>query len=487
MSLFRVTTWIISVVVVSIIVTRLIVLNLGGSHDPDCIDELSQLAHIAERPSLLHDLSASLSRFQKCFIQDDKERAVVETLSRLMERAIQHVERDQASRVAQMEQLKKYLLQAQQEYRKCLASKSSVVQDSPQDWVLSSSSSRRVRRAHALSTLPHELFRLVPSQDEPLDVVFLWVNGSDPAWRFARNAMLPLSEVYSDHVNSVRSDHETLLYSLRSLLRYGSALRIRTIHIVTSHRQRPSWMCPSTLDWNPNVVFLDDSDILPASASTFNNAAIWSRLDAIPNLAPHFLLWQDDMLLTRHIDRSFFWTQSNGKWGPRVFFRQPSTTSLHVPHILSSDDDASKVEDHLLDASIGVSSSPSSHRHRRSPLAHFPLPIWTPLWRHMLQNVVGQSLVEQTSRSLFSSSSDVRIPLVYAHWLLEHELLGETGSGEQDVASVDVREEALVKRSALGDVVRTKTLVCLVDSGQSVSHMKSILEEFWPFKLPCEK
>jgi hypothetical protein len=135
--------------------------------------------------------------------------------------------------------------------------------------------------------------------DFPIDVVYLWVDGSDPDWRARRDRRL--SEVTGQPVRAEATsaerfrDHGELRYSMRSVRRF--APWVRHLYLVTD-RQRPRW-----LGDHPDLTIVDHRDIFddPACLPTFNSHAISARLHHIDGLSEHYLVFNDDVLLTRPI------------------------------------------------------------------------------------------------------------------------------------------------------------------------------------------
>lgn len=134
-----------------------------------------------------------------------------------------------------------------------------------------------------------------PAPQMPIDVVYTWVDGADPAWRARRDAALgetvargvahPSATDESRFTNS-----DELRYSLRSLHRY--AHWVRRIHIVTDG-QVPSWLRND----DARIRIVDHSEIL--DGSRFNSHAIESALHRIPGLAEHYLYLNDDVMFGR--------------------------------------------------------------------------------------------------------------------------------------------------------------------------------------------
>lgn len=133
----------------------------------------------------------------------------------------------------------------------------------------------------------------------PIDLVYMWVDGSDPKWRERRNLHLGVA-ADSTPVEARWIDNEELRYSLRSVESY--APWINHIYIVTDG-QCPSWLNTS----HPKISVVDHRDILPHDAlPVFNSHAIESCIYRIPNLSEHFILGNDDTLFNAPVTPETF-------------------------------------------------------------------------------------------------------------------------------------------------------------------------------------
>jgi Stealth protein CR2, conserved region 2/Stealth protein CR3, conserved region 3/Stealth protein CR4, conserved region 4/Stealth protein CR1, conserved region 1 len=142
----------------------------------------------------------------------------------------------------------------------------------------------------------------------PVDAVYTWVDGNDPAWQARKARALGdnswLAEVNRQAANSSRfASRDELRYSLRSL--HCFAPWIRRVFIVTDD-QVPAW-----LDVDHERVTLvshrevfGDTGRLP----TFNSQAIESRLHRIDGLSEHFLYLNDDVFFGRPVTPDLFFT-----------------------------------------------------------------------------------------------------------------------------------------------------------------------------------
>lgn len=138
---------------------------------------------------------------------------------------------------------------------------------------------------------------------EEIDLVYLWVDGSDPVWQKKRDTFIgKTAEDSAENCEGRYADNDELRYSLRSVERY--APWIRRIFIVTD-AQTPSWLDTS----NPRIRVVDHTEILPREAlPTFNSVVIEHRLHLIPGLSEYFLYANDDMFFNREVSPGDFFT-----------------------------------------------------------------------------------------------------------------------------------------------------------------------------------
>ncbi|XP_020291371.1 N-acetylglucosamine-1-phosphotransferase subunits alpha/beta isoform X2 [Pseudomyrmex gracilis] len=143
-------------------------------------------------------------------------------------------------------------------------------------------------------------------QHVPIDVVYTWVNGSDPV--FLESLQKHVSIMDLGVTASRFSDKDELRYSLRSLEMY--APWVRHVYIVTNG-QIPSWL---DMD-NPRVTLVTHEDIFlnKSDLPTFSSPAIESHIHRIPGISDKFLYFNDDVMLGAEIWPEDFLTQANGQ------------------------------------------------------------------------------------------------------------------------------------------------------------------------------
>ena len=139
-----------------------------------------------------------------------------------------------------------------------------------------------------------------PTSD--IDIVYLWVDGSDPAWQAKRNALVGGETMTAANCKGRYANNDELRYSLRSVAEY--APWIRRIFIVTDG-QKPAWLDTS----HPKIRLVDHSEILPEeSRPCFNSTIIEHFLWRIPGLSEKFLLANDDTLFNAPVSPSDFYS-----------------------------------------------------------------------------------------------------------------------------------------------------------------------------------
>lgn len=145
------------------------------------------------------------------------------------------------------------------------------------------------------------------TEKEGIDLVYLWVDGSDPTLRQRRNEAMGITENLADaNCEGRYADNDELRYSLRSAEQY--APWIRKIFIVTD-RQTPRWLDTS----NDKIRIIDHTEIMPPEIlPTFNSVTIEHALHRIPGLSEFFLYANDDMFFNRPVSPGDFFT-SEGK------------------------------------------------------------------------------------------------------------------------------------------------------------------------------
>lgn len=208
--------------------------------------------------------------------------------------------------------------------------------------------------------------RAVERTDVTVDVVFTWVDDSDPAWRAAYNQAKESTvapDVVDSAIDARFADHDELRYALRSVYFYcGFA---RNIYLVTAG-QRPHWLRD-----HPRVTIIDHREILPHSAlPTFNSHAIESAIHKIDGLSEHFIYFNDDFFVARPLSRAMFFEPGGN---PRVFLsdaRVPSPSATVTRGIDHAASVGRRLADRMFDRVPAFKPAHAPYSLRRSMLAN---------------------------------------------------------------------------------------------------------------------
>ena len=169
-----------------------------------------------------------------------------------------------------------------------------------------------------------------------IDIVYLWVDGSDPLWHAKKTAFEKGVSCAADEAldESRFVNNDELKYSLRSIERY--APWIHHIYIVTDG-QVPAWIDPA----NPRISIIDHTEILPREAlPTFSSPAIEWCVDNIPGLSEHFLLANDDTFIGREVSPDFFF---NAKGTPIIRLKKWTSSKRNMSLYLKTVERAQKL------------------------------------------------------------------------------------------------------------------------------------------------
>lgn len=146
-----------------------------------------------------------------------------------------------------------------------------------------------------------------------IDFVILWVDGNDPAWQAEKRKYQSDQTTENNSVNRYR-DWNLLPYWFRAVEQFAPF--VRKIHFVT-------WgHVPAFLNLDaPKLHIVSHDEFIPEKyLPTFSSHTIEMNIHRIPDLAEHFVYFNDDMFLLRPFQ-------------PENFFREglPCTYGGEVP------------------------------------------------------------------------------------------------------------------------------------------------------------
>ncbi len=148
----------------------------------------------------------------------------------------------------------------------------------------------------------------IDDKNDPIDVVYTWVDSKDPSW--IEKKKKALGEITShgsiDNSNkrwiNTKESHEEISLSIESVRKYLPW--IRNIFVVT---QRPQKLPQNIID-KFNVIHIHHDQIVKSQhhLPVFSSHAIETNIHRIDGLANKFIYFNDDMYINRHMKRSDF-------------------------------------------------------------------------------------------------------------------------------------------------------------------------------------
>jgi glycosyltransferase involved in cell wall biosynthesis len=313
----------------------------------------------------------------------------------------------------------------------------------------------------------------------PIDVVYTWVDGSDPDWNAAREQRLSgitgAAQVTAQTRESSGQarflDRDELRYSFRSIHLF--APWVRRIHLVTAG-QVPDWLDTD----HPRINLVDHSEILPADGlPTFNSHAIETSLHTIEGLSEQFLYFNDDFFLARPVRPEAFFSPA----GLNAVFFSPMTIGLSdrpdAPPYLK----AAWNNRNLLHEAFGAV---TTHN-----LAHAPYPHRISVLRALTEAFAD--VMAATARSPFRNDTDVSTLSSFAqHYGL---LTGASYVGEADLAFVNLANADVDRQLELA-LRREQDFICLGDHHDHALRAEALerllgefYREYFPVAAPWER
>ncbi len=249
---------------------------------------------------------------------------------------------------------------------------------------------------------------IIKMNPEPIDIVYLWVNGADPVWRDKhRQALADWSTHHTDdlarygNVAGRYRDNGELRFNLRALEKFYP--NHGHVYLITDG-QTPDWLQP-----HAGLTLVDHRDLMPATAlPVFDSGHIESYLHHIPGLAERFIYLNDDVFFGAHVDPAHWF----GIDGVAVF-----TETTPVPDY----DTLQPHETALVNASVlskhWLSQRYPLYRHASRIFAHSPRPMFKSLMIEL--ESVAPELFSEVRQTVFRSwQVPPIIPDLVPRWML---------------------------------------------------------------------
>lgn len=331
----------------------------------------------------------------------------------------------------------------------------------------------RRRPVAAELTSPHLLQHL-----DPVDVVYTWVDGSDPAWQERRDRALrelggtPLHELAAN--DSRYTSHDELRFSLRSLEMY--APWVRQVFLVTDH-QVPSWLATD----HPRLTVVDHTDLFGTRGRlpTFNSHAIESQLHHLDGLAENYLYLNDDVFFGRPVDPALF-VLGNGL--ARIFF---SSVKVGAGPVRPDDLPITSAAKNNRDLLLEKFGRTTLHKFQHAPYS---------LRRSVMRELddLFSDVIEATASAQFRSPSDVSVSAALG--LAYSVLVGKAVPGRLRYLYADIAAADTPDRLAVLLARHDHDVFCLNDHDSSrlttqrqLDVVAGFLESYFPLPSSFER
>jgi hypothetical protein len=318
----------------------------------------------------------------------------------------------------------------------------------------------------------------IDTVDFPVDLVYTWVDGSDPDLAARRESFRTGSDTPRIHARetgvSRYTSRDELKYSLRSVMTYAPF--VRNIYLVTDG-QTPAWLDTQA----PGLQVVDHKSIFsaPSALPVFNSHAIETQLHRIPGLSEHYLYLNDDVFFTRPAAAEQFF---HGNGIAKLPF-SPFQLGLGEPH---PDEPApnsagKNVRALLLDL---------HGRFTVNKFKHTPHPQVRSVLRELDERFAED--VRRTSRSRFRATTDIAMATSLHH---HHAYLtGRAVPGKYKLRYLDVGKPGLDDALAEFRPGHPHDFLCLNDVHTAESEqervaatLRAFLETQFPFASRWEK
>lgn len=308
-----------------------------------------------------------------------------------------------------------------------------------------------------------------------IDVVFSWVDGTDPALVSCRADWLAGAVLGDgDGADARTRQIDELRYALRSVDQ--NAPWVRRIFITTDSRL-PDWLIAD----HPKVTVVRAAEHFsdPAALPTFNSHAVETQLHHIDGLAEHFLYCNDDMFFGRPVGASMFFTPA----GISRFIESPVRIGGGAAGPgRSGHENAARNNRRLLAGRFGYQIT----RH----LAHSPAPLRRSVLAELEAEFPGEFAATQASR--FRSATDISVTnSLYHYYAL---LTGRAVPRESARACyVDTTSRDGLSLLASLSARRDADFFCLNDGSESevdetcrITTVSNFLAGYFPYPAPWE-
>ncbi|KAF9517786.1 hypothetical protein BS47DRAFT_1325910 [Hydnum rufescens UP504] len=261
-----------------------------------------------------------------------------------------------------------------------------------------------------------------------LDVVYTWVNGSDP---LINSTIFALATEYTHkHMDGAMSqlyrEHDELRHSIRSVFHHFNP-HLASVHVVTSDVSAPLCEPQPSHQWRlghiPQWLDIEGTHSIPINiwhhaqifdeykTSSFNSYAIETQLKNIPKLSENFLYMNDDFFFLSNLQVSDFYTDA---FGPVLRMQSDLLVKPHRDNIGASPEwQALEYTNGLISDRFGARYRPYS-AHQARALSVSIMRELTSIWAEQI-NATASRPFRGTSHGL----GDLYMSFLATHFIVE--------------------------------------------------------------------
>lgn len=328
--------------------------------------------------------------------------------------------------------------------------------------------------------------------EEKIDIVVLWVDGSDPEFIRKKQAVTgQVSPVNHDIDGDQRyRDYGTFHFWFRMIEKH--APWVNHIYLVTNG-QKPDWLNLK----HPKLRWITHKEFMPKEyLPSFNSSAIELNIHRIEGLSEHFIYFNDDMFMIKDTQPSDFYKNGQPKllavydalvpWSSftKIYRNDVELIYRHFPHKEAMKSSPWKFFNYrygslVLKNLLLLPWGPTGYVNQ-----HLPVPMKKSTLAHLWE-IEGETLDKTSRNPIRDYGVDVN-QYICQHWQIESnqfypmsKSFGETiGLNQVD------KLESIFKD-------RRKKLLCVNDDvdfkEENIIRFKEILNEYYPEKSAFEK
>lgn len=326
----------------------------------------------------------------------------------------------------------------------------------------------------------------VSAADHPVDIVYLWVDGSDPVWRAKRQAAalrLGTAQTQSmapyGNVEGRFRDNGELRYSLRALERFFP--NHGHVYLVTDS-QTPHWLKACS-----RLTVVSHQELLPANRlPTFDSGNIESYIHRIPGLSERYFYLNDDVFFGAPV-RLDHWFWSGG------FYAAWSDDLAVAEGPMRPEDNSLENASRLSNQWLGTlpSLTQIGYRHTPRTFAHSPRPMLKSLLFRLED--AAPELFERVRSSVFRTWDNPTLVSDFVlRWALAHGMAKIRDYAHLYLATGDVNPSEPL--AALADAAGKLDFFCINDTTDDahghdprLTRVQAALQRLLPQASPFEQ